>query len=113
MNPRRGEIWIVNFDPQIGDEIRKARPAVILNLPVDQTLQMRFVAPLTEWQASFSNRITKIQVMPSTKNGLSKLSAADLFQARSVSMLRFRRKVGTLEEPILDTIVHCFAAFID
>jgi mRNA-degrading endonuclease toxin of MazEF toxin-antitoxin module len=26
--PKRGEIWLVDFDPAIGAEIRKARPAV-------------------------------------------------------------------------------------
>jgi hypothetical protein len=29
--PRRGEIWLVNFDPTIGTEIRKTRPAVVVS----------------------------------------------------------------------------------
>ncbi|TAF40806.1 MAG: type II toxin-antitoxin system PemK/MazF family toxin [Alphaproteobacteria bacterium] len=29
--PRRGEVWWVNFDPSIGGEIRKKRPAVIVS----------------------------------------------------------------------------------
>ena len=112
-NPRRGEIWMVNFDPQIGDEIKKERPAVILNLPVEQTFQLRLVTPFTEWQDSFTGRITKVQVVPSKQNGLAKLSAADLLQIRSVSIARFRRKLGVLDAPTLATIVSCVAAFID
>ena len=27
----RGEIWWVNFDPSIGSEVRKTRPAVIIS----------------------------------------------------------------------------------
>ena len=65
LNPKRGEIWMVNFDPQIGDEIKKERPAVVLNLPVEQMFQLRLVAPMTEWQPSFIGRITKVQVNPS------------------------------------------------
>ena len=25
--PKRGEIWLVNFDPTVGAEIKKVRPA--------------------------------------------------------------------------------------
>jgi mRNA-degrading endonuclease toxin of MazEF toxin-antitoxin module len=28
---KRGEIWLINLDPTIGAEIRKTRPAVIVN----------------------------------------------------------------------------------
>jgi mRNA interferase MazF len=27
----KGEVWLVNLDPTIGDEIRKMRPAVVVN----------------------------------------------------------------------------------
>jgi mRNA interferase MazF len=113
LNPKRGEIWMVNFDPQVGDEIKKERPAVVLNLPVEQVFQLRLVAPLTDWQPSFIGRITKVQVNPSPRNGLAKPSAADLLQIRSVSTARFRRKLGVLDAPTLSTIVDCVAAFID
>jgi mRNA-degrading endonuclease toxin of MazEF toxin-antitoxin module len=29
MNPSKGEIWLVNLDPTLGDEIRKMRPAIV------------------------------------------------------------------------------------
>ena len=29
--PKRGEIWLVRFDPTIGSEIRKTRPAIVLS----------------------------------------------------------------------------------
>jgi mRNA interferase MazF len=31
LKPDRGDIWLVNFDPTIGSEIRKTRPAVIIS----------------------------------------------------------------------------------
>ena len=30
--PKRGEVWLVRFDPSAGAEIRKVRPAVVVNL---------------------------------------------------------------------------------
>jgi hypothetical protein len=29
--PQRGEIWLVNFDPTVGTEIQKTRPAVVVS----------------------------------------------------------------------------------
>ena len=29
--PKRGEVWWINFDPSVGGEIKKTRPAVIIS----------------------------------------------------------------------------------
>ena len=31
MNPSKGEVWLVNLDPTLGDEIRKMRPVIVVS----------------------------------------------------------------------------------
>ena len=50
MNPRRGEIWLVDLNPTRGAEFRKTRPVVVVSSDEIGVLPIRLVAPITEWK---------------------------------------------------------------
>lgn len=52
--PRRGETWLVDFDPAVGSEIRKVRPALVVSLDAVGRLPLRLVVPITDWKSHYA-----------------------------------------------------------
>ena len=94
---KRTEIWLINLDPTIGAEIKKTRPAVIVSDDALGILPLKVVVPFTDWKPQFSVADWMVKLEPNPKNNLTKDSAADCFQVRSVSDLRMIRKIGEIE----------------
>lgn len=91
-----GEVWVINLDPSIGAEIKKSRPCVVVNRDSIGLLPLKIVVPLTAWQAKFERAPWLVAIDPSKTNGISKRSAADTFQVRSLSQERFVHRLGVL-----------------
>ena len=51
---RRGEVWLINLDPTIGAEIRKTRPAIIVNDDAVGILPLKVIVPITEWKERYA-----------------------------------------------------------
>lgn len=109
---RRGEIWLINLDPTIGAEIRKTRPAVIVNDDAVGILPLKVVVPITDWKERYAVAPWMSKLNPDAENGLSKPSAADAFQVRSLSQERFVRRLGNLSPENLQTISQALAVVL-
>lgn len=101
VQPKRGEIWLVNLDPTIGSEIQKTRPVVVISANKMGRLPVKLIVPITDWKPSFSRNAWHIKIKPDASNGLRKLSAIDTLQMRSVDLKRFIRKLGTASSQTL------------
>lgn len=95
---KRGEIWWINFDPSIGQEIKKQRPAIILSNDVANRYLKRYqVIPLS----SQTQKIYPSEVIIEIEGKQSKAMADQL---TTVSVLRFIRKIGELKKLEMEEI---------
>jgi mRNA interferase MazF len=105
----RGDIWEVEFHPAVGAEIKKTRPAVIMNIPEVGRLPLCIVVPITEWKPVFAQFSWFVHIPPTADNGLLKESGADAFQVKSVSESRLVRRVGRITTEQADLIASAIA----
>jgi len=110
--PQRGEIWMVQFGPSVGADMRKVRPAVVVSVNTVGILPLRIVVPLTDWQPAFAHLPWFVFLSMSSANGLTKHSGADTFQVKSVSERRFVRCLGAVTSTELDAIATAIAMWV-
>jgi mRNA interferase MazF len=106
---RRGEIWLYNANPTLGDELSKIRPAIIVNSDDIGTLRLKVIVPITGWNDAFTEVPWMVRLDPSPENQLTKTSAADTFQIRSVSQQRLIRKLGRVDAMVMRSITQALA----
>ncbi|MFO8036081.1 MAG: type II toxin-antitoxin system PemK/MazF family toxin [Anaerolineales bacterium] len=101
---KRGEVWLVNLDPTVGEEIKKSRPCVIVSRDALAKLPLKIVVPLTKWKPPFEQAPWHVYVEASKENGLSKTSSADTFQVRAISEERLVERLGELSSQVMESI---------
>ena len=101
MNINQGDIWMVKFYPQVGSEISKLRPAVIISHDTIGRLPLKTIVPITDWKANYIHYPWMIQIKNNTDNGLSKTSAIDCFQIKNFANARLVEKIGIVDEAFL------------
>jgi len=88
----RGEVWWVNFDPSVGGEIKKKRPAIIIsNNAANKFLNRVQVIPLT----SNTSRLYPSEALVTIRGNPSKAMAD---QITTVSKVRIFEKYAVVSE---------------
>lgn len=110
---KQGEIWLVSLDPTVGSEIRKTRPAIIVNDNALGKLPLKIIVPITDWKDRYAVAPWMVLISPNDKNGLTKPSSADCFQIRSIAEERCIKRLGFVEPDTMIFIRRALATVLN
>lgn len=103
--PRRGEVYLVRLDPTVGVEIKKTRPAIVVQNDVSNRAgASTIVAPITSRvrEEVYPNEA----IIPKGEGGLRTESVALARQIRVVDRKRLVHKIGTVSKETMYAIDH-------
>jgi mRNA interferase MazF len=103
IQPRRGEVYVLSLDPTVGAEIKKTRPAVVVqNDPSNRRSPITIVAAITS-QCEEPLYPTEVLVR-APEGGLTVDSVVLLNQIRSVDKGPLVRRLGVLKTETMKEI---------
>jgi mRNA interferase MazF len=104
--PRRGEIYLVSFDPSVRHEIRKTRPAVVVQNDVsNQYSPVTIMAAISSQFSKFSTPpYPREVIIQPAESGLPKPSAVVLNQIRTVDRRRLLKRLGKLQAATMQRV---------
>ena len=99
--PKRASVYLVNFDPTIGAEIKKTRPAVIISNDIaNQYSPIVIVAAIT---SRAKPKFDEVLVTP-PEGGLTRPSVIQPNQIRSINKRRLVKKLGILSKETMENL---------
>lgn len=109
--PRLGEVWSVTFDPIRGHEQGGVRPGLVIsNDPFNRTPHtLCILVPLTRTDRGIPSHLP---IHP-PEGGLRDVSFALCEQAKSLSVGRLHRRLGTVDRSTVEMVQAMVGMFID
>jgi mRNA interferase MazF len=106
MVAKRFEVYLINLDPTVGDEIQKTRPCVVISPnEMNRYINTVMVAPMTTKGRAYPSRVTCLFQ--------GKEGQVVLDQIRTVDRTRLLKRMGELElgvqKEVLAVLAEMFA----
>jgi mRNA interferase MazF len=103
VTPRRGDVFLVNFDPTIGAEIQKTRPAIILQNDIANRYSPVTIVAAISSAGAGKIYPTEVAIGPGV-GGLDRSSIVLLNQVRTIDKQRLVRKIGSLDRGTMERV---------
>lgn len=109
---KTGNIFLVDFDPSVGHEYKKIRPAVIIQS--EKTIRNTALITVMPITSKLENRRNEdIKVRKSAANGLHSDSLVKVGCIHSFDRRRFLKKIGNVPEEVMPKIVEYLRIHFD
>jgi mRNA interferase MazF len=101
--PKRGEVYLVNFDPTIGSEIRKTRPALVVQNDIaNRYSPVTIVAAIT---SQIGERIYPTEVLVEVgQSDLNRRCVVLLNQIRAIDKRRLVKKLAVFDSVLMEKV---------
>lgn len=101
--PKRGEIWLVNWNPSRGSEQAGKRPALIIQNDIGNKKASTTIVAAISSSVKLYPMNVKIEI---SESGFSETSIVKTNQILTVSKLRLEKKIGKLSKEIMEEVNH-------
>jgi len=110
LTPRRGEVWIVNFNPGRGSEQKGSRPALVIqndtgNIYASTTIVAAITSTITEFPVTV--------VLPAGEGGLKRRSMINLAQLLTIDKGRLQKRLGHLSDAVIEQVNEAVRVSLD
>ena len=94
-SPKRGEVWLVNFNPGRGSEQKGVRPALVIqndtgNIYASTTIVAAITTTIKEFPVTV--------LAPAGEGGLRRKSMVNLAQLLTLDKARLQRRLGSFSD---------------
>jgi mRNA interferase MazF len=110
---RLGSIWLVSFDPSVGAEIRKTRPAIIISGTAFNRRRKLTVIPITSSSPDDRLLPVVIGVSPNTENGLTVDSYIVCIDPMTFDKRRLVKRLGMLDVERIEQVQFILRSYLE
>jgi len=111
--PKRGEIWVVDWSPGRGSEQLGRRPALIVQTDAANQ-NPRYPNTIVVTLSTKGRAVTThVRIEPNEENGLKKASFAKCEQILTISKARLQRKWGRIRMEDLERVDEALSAALE
>ena len=110
LTPRRGDVWLVNFNPGRGSEQRGIRPALVIqndtgNIYASTTIVAAITSTIKEFPVTV--------VLPAGEGGLKQRSMVNLAQLLTIDKGRLQKRLGQLGDAVMEKVNEAVRVSLD
>jgi mRNA interferase MazF len=110
---RLGSIWLVSFDPSVGAEIRKTRPAIIISGKAFNRRRKLTVLPIISSSPEDKLLPVVIGVSPNAENGLTVDSYIVCIDPMTFDKQRLMKRLGMLDVEKIEQVQRILRSYLE